>query len=146
MLLIAGIDSGTTFALALINLEQKIIYLNSGRELEETALDICLRKGKVIAVAIDKKESRKARKLAVSLSAELVLPKRDLSKRRKNILIKDYRDLKLNSHEKCSLAAAIFTYKKYKQKIKKFEDEVGPVSLKVKEKFILSGKRISCFK
>ncbi len=146
MLLIARIDSGVTFALALINLEQEIIYLGSGRELEKSALNICLKKGKVIAVTTDKKESRKARKFAASLSAELVLPKKNLSRRKKNILVKDYKDLKLNSHEKCSLASAISTYKKYKQKLKRFEDEIGHVPLEVKEEFILSGKRISCFK
>ena len=84
MLLIAGVDSGTNFALSLINLERELIYLNSGKNLEKEVLEICLKNGKVIAVATDKKESKKAKKIAASLSAELILPKRDLPKYKKN--------------------------------------------------------------
>jgi len=153
MLLIAGVDSGTNFALSLINLEGELIYLNSGKNLEKKVLEICLKNGKVIAVATDKKESKKARKIAASLSAELILPKRDLPKYKKIRLIEDFfkeKKLlaikKLNSHEKSSLAAALFAYKTYKQKLKKFEDEIGIAPLYLKEKFILSKRRVSCFK
>jgi len=109
----------------------------------------------VIAVSTDKKESKKARKIAASLSAELILPKRDLPKYKKIRLIEDFLKekklfsgaiKKLNSHEKSSLAAALFAYKTYKQKLKKFEDEIGVAPLYLKEKFILSKRRVSCFK
>ncbi len=155
MLLIAGVDSGTNFALSLINLERELIYLNSGKNLEKEVLEICLKNGKVIAVATDKKESKKAKKIAASLSAKLLLPKKDLSKYKKIRLIEDFfkqkrlfsgQTKKLNSHEKSSLAAALFAYKIYKQKLKKFEDEMGEISLSLKEEFILSGKRIKYFK
>ena len=153
MLLIAGVDSGTNFALSLINLEGELIYLNSGKNLEKKVLEICLKNGKVIAVATDKKESKKARKIAASLSAELILPKRDLPKYKKIRLIEDFLKekkllaiKKLNSHEKSSLAAALFAYKTYKQRLKKFEDEIGIAPLYLKEKFILSKRRVSCFK
>ena len=155
MLLIAGVDSGTNFALSLINLEGELIYLNSGKNLEKEVLEICLKNGKVIAVATDKKESKKAKKIAASLSAELILPKRDLPKYKKIRLIEDFLKekklfsgaiKKLNSHEKSSLAAALFAYKTYKQKLKKFEDEIGISPLYLKEKFILSKRRVSCFK
>ena len=155
MLLIAGVDSGTNFALSLINLERELIYLNSGKNLEKEVLEICLKNGKVIAVSTDKKESKKARKIAASLSAELILPKRDLPKYKKIRLIEDFLKekklfsgaiKKLNSHEKSSLAAALFAYKTYKQKLKKFEDEIGIAPLYLKEKFILSKRRVSCFK
>lgn len=146
MLLVAGIDSGVNFALSLINLEGKLVYLNSGKLLEELILDICLNNGKVIAVASDKKESKKAKKIASSLSADLVLPKKDLSKKKKLQLINDFGLKKLNSHEKSSLAAALFAYKRYKQKLKKFEDKLGERPLDLKEEFILSGKKISCFR
>jgi len=146
MLLVAGIDSGVNFALSLINLEGKLVYLDSGKTLEEMILDICLNNGKVIAVSCDKKQSKKAKKLAASLSADLVLPKKDLSKQKKLQLVKDFGMKKLNSHEKSSLAAALFAYKRYKQKLKKFEDKIGETPLALREEFILSGKKISCFR
>ncbi len=146
MLLIAGIDSGTNFAFSLINLDGELLYLNSGKKLEEKILEICLEIGKVIAITTDKRKSKKVKKLATSLSAEVVLPKKDLSKYKKSRLIKDFKNQKLNSHEKSSLSAALFAYSKYKQKLKKFEDKFGPVPLSLKEEFILSGKRVSYFK
>ncbi|HIE41489.1 MAG TPA: DUF460 domain-containing protein [Candidatus Aenigmarchaeota archaeon] len=144
MLLIAGVDFGTNTSLALINLEGKLIYLGSGKDLK--IIKICLEKGRVIAVTTDKRESKKARKLAATLEAELILPRKDLSRFKKLKLLKDYRTLKLNSHEKSSLASAIFAHKFYKQKLKRFEDEIGPANLDLKEEFILSNKRIAYFK
>ena len=146
MLLIAGIDSGTNSSLALLNLEGKLMYLESGKDLEGRLLEICLKNGKVIAVATDKRKSKQAKKLATLLEAKVILPEKDLSKFKKLRLLKDYRDRKLNSHEKSSLASAIFAYKHYKQKLKKLEDELGKVSLKLKEEFIQSNKRVACFR
>jgi hypothetical protein len=83
VLLIAGVDFGTNSSLALINLEGELIYLGSGKDMEKKIIKICVEKGKVIAVATDKKESKKARKLASLLEAELILPKKDLSKFKK---------------------------------------------------------------
>ena len=146
MLLIAGVDFGTNSSLALVNLEGKLIYLDSGKDLEKRIVKICLEKGNVIAVATDKKESKKAKKLAALLKAELILPKKDLSKLKKARLLKEFKYMKLNSHEKSSLASALFAYKIYRNKLKKFEDKLGKVPLSVKEEFILSKKRISYFK
>ena len=146
MLLIAGVDFGTNSSLALLNLEGELIYLGSGKDLEKHLLEICLKKGKVIAVATDKRKSKKVKKLATLLEAEPILPEKDLSKFKKYRLLKNYRNLKLNSHEKSSLASAIFAYKIYKQKLKKFEDEIGNAPLSLKEEFIQSRKRISHFK
>lgn len=146
MLLIAGIDSGTNSSLALLNLEGELIHLESGKDLEDRLLETCLKKGKVIAVATDKRKSKKAKKLASILEAEPILPEKDLSKFKKMKLLRNYRDRKLNSHEKSSLASALFAYKLYKQKLKKFEDELGFAPLRLKEEFIQSNKRISCFK
>jgi hypothetical protein len=146
VLLIAGVDFGTNSSLALLNLEGDLIYLGSGKDFEKELIMKCVEKGKVIAVTTDKKESKKARKLATLLDAKLLLPKKDLSKFKKWRLLKNFRNRKLNSHEKSSLASALFVYKIYKQKIKKFEDEIGEVPLNLKEEFIQSNKRISCFK
>jgi len=146
VLLIAGVDFGTNSSLALVNLEGELIYLSSGKNMENKIIKICIEKGKVIAIATDKKEAKKAKKWASLLEAELILPKKDLSKFKKERLIKKYRSMKLNSHEKSSLASALFAYKIYKKKLKRFEDELGKVPLNIKEEFILSKKRIAYFK
>jgi len=146
MLLIAGIDSGVNFALALVNLKGDLIYLRSGKTIEEKALETCLENGKVIAVTTDKKESRKAKKMASALSAVLLLPKKDLSRQKKLGLTRIFRDRKMDSHERSALASALFAWKIYRQKLKKFEDETKISDLERQEEFILVGGRINRFK
>ena len=65
-----------------------------------------------------------------------------MSKIKKYKLIEKFKNKKLNSHEKSSLAAAIFAYKKIKQRLKKLEDKLGALPLYVKEEYILHRMKI----
>lgn len=131
-LLVAGIDAGLNTSFALIDLDGGLVALNS---LYSAAMSDILKEmtgyGDVVIVSTDRaKAPVMARKVASSISAKLVLPARNMTKKKKRMLIEEYSEntawvrVKLTTHEKAALASAIFAYKKLRPTINKLRDHM----------------------
>ena len=121
-LLIVGIDPGTTLGYAVLDINKKIIEINSSKELNLNALIKKISEiGSPIIVGTNKKKKKKncfIRKFAAQFNAKLVAPKEDLKIEDKNELTRDY---KLNSHQRDALAAALCAYSKYERLFSKID-------------------------
>ncbi|MBN2043094.1 MAG: DUF460 domain-containing protein [Candidatus Aenigmarchaeota archaeon] len=127
-LLIGGIDVGLHTSLALLDLDGNMVSLStmySGHGSD--ILKIITEKGNVAVIATDRaKPPSGVKKIASSISAKLVLPSRNMTNKKKRIMIKDFTEdkVRLNSHEKASLASAIFAYKKFRPGFKKLRERM----------------------
>jgi predicted RNase H-like nuclease (RuvC/YqgF family) len=127
-LLIVGIDVGLHTSLALLDLDGNVVCLDTinsptNAEILRTILDF----GDVVTVSTDRhKPPSRVKKIASSISANLVLPRKNMTKKKKRILIYDFfeDEPKLNSHEKSALASAIFAYKRFVPRFKKLKDRL----------------------
>jgi predicted RNase H-like nuclease (RuvC/YqgF family) len=165
-LLIAGLDAGLNTGLAVIDLDGNLVCLDTLKSpaLSETA-KMLLDQGCIIAVSTDKKDPPRAvKKIASSISADLVCPLRNLTKKKKRLLIEDMfsgrksKDLMkfgnrrgseyLSSHEKSALASAIYAYRKYTPMLKKLRDKIkdNDEYIRLRDRFLTEkGIRISDF-
>ena len=155
-LLIAGIDSGLNVGIALIDIDGRLVCIEGLRSAAYSdVIKEIMDYGSVIAVSTDKTiASKSIKSIASSISAELVLPKRNLTKKKKRLLIDDFTkhnknennsEDRLNSHEKSALASAIYAYKRFVPKMKKLRDKVKDESiyLRARERFLLERIKIS---
>lgn len=117
--MIAGIDPGTTTAIAVLDTDGNILSLLSKKSMTRSELNEHItRFGTPVMIATDRKPAPSlAGKLASTFSSRLIVPEENLSKRDKNRLARGFlRDSDLekplngkpNQHEKDALAAAIF--------------------------------------
>ncbi|HDD46028.1 MAG TPA: DUF460 domain-containing protein [Candidatus Aenigmarchaeota archaeon] len=148
-LLIAGIDPGVNVGVALLDLDGNIVLLES---MKSPARGDVIKRitscGNVFAVSTDKKMvSKLIKSIASSISAELILPRRNLTKKKKRILIEEFlkKDIKIDSHEKSALASAIYAYKRFIPKIKKLRDKIKDKEKikSVRDEFVLNNLKIS---
>lgn len=128
-LLIAGIDIGLHTGLALLDLEGNLICLKTQDSAKTSELiNLLMDYGNVIAISVDRQiPSKNARKIASSLSAKLILPSKNMTKKKKRILVSKFlknEKIRINSHERSALASAIFAYKKFKPRLKKLKDKL----------------------
>jgi predicted RNase H-like nuclease (RuvC/YqgF family) len=122
VLLIIGVDPGTTLGYAIINDKSEFITSGSGKNFSMSELiNNIISFGKPLIIGCDKNPPPWfAESLAVKLGAKLFFPKQDLLVSEKRMLVKDY-DVKLNSHEVDALASAVFALEKHKHFFSKIE-------------------------
>ncbi len=124
---IVGIDPGVITACAVMDLDGKLIWLNSKREygLAELTRDIS-KQGKVLALACDvSKIPELLMKLSKNLQAMIIKPDENFGTRRKRKAVKNY-DKELvkiakNKHEIDAIFAVIFAYKHFAPFINKIK-------------------------
>lgn len=120
-LLIAGIDPGTTLGYALLDLEGKVVKINSSKQLEMSSLIMeMIKEGRVIVIGTDKgKVPKFVEKVASKIGAKTVGPEQDLRVDDKRELTKGYEFG--NEHEKDALASAIYAFKRVRALLRKVD-------------------------
>ncbi|MDG6251527.1 DUF460 domain-containing protein, partial [Methanocalculus sp.] len=124
--LIAGIDPGTTMALALLSLDGDLIHLSSSRvtSVAEAIAGITTY-GRPLIIASDKKEMPgTVEKIRRSFNAVSFLPKNDIPVSEKYELAADVNYT--NDHERDAYAAAMLAYRHYKNKFASLSKRLPP--------------------
>ena len=127
-LLIAGLDPGTTFAYALLDLDGRPVVVDSVKEHSQQSIvkDIT-HHGRILVLGSDKKGTPDTvSKIAAQTGARIIEPDHDLSVQEKRDLTRS--DKPGNSHERDALAAAYTHYRSIAQtivKIRKFIEREG---------------------
>ncbi|MDK2849779.1 MAG: uncharacterized protein PWP03_334 [Candidatus Woesearchaeota archaeon] len=121
MLTIVGLDPGTTFGLAILDLDSNIVFLGSFRVHDlKTIIDKVFEFGKPLVLATDKvKVPSFIQNLSSRLGVKVITPKYDISLREKNEINRIYDFIANNSHERDALAGAFFAYKTLKATVEK---------------------------
>lgn len=136
--LIAGIDPGTTTAVAIMDLAGNLISIRSKKDWNiSDVVEFITEHGKPVIVATDKKNPPEfVSKIKASFNAVLHSPKEDLNVDKKRELTSKYRIL--NDHERDALAAAIDALNYYESKFRNIEKRVpaGIDAEKVKAEII----------
>ncbi|MEM0202964.1 MAG: DUF460 domain-containing protein [Archaeoglobaceae archaeon] len=122
--LIAGIDPGTTTAVALIDLSGNLISVKSKKDWSlADVIEFINSNGKPVIIATDKKNPPEfVNKIRASFNAILYSPKEDLSLEKKRDLTSRFSFL--NDHERDALASAIDALKSYESKFRNIEKRV----------------------
>ncbi|MEE9323329.1 MAG: DUF460 domain-containing protein [Candidatus Aenigmarchaeota archaeon] len=128
LLLIGGIDVGLHTSIALLDLEGGIVCLDTLVHPQKSqVLNHITDCGNVLVLSTDRSKSpSQLKKIASSISAKLILPAKNMTKKKKRLLILKFlkEEMKMNSHEKSALASAIFAYKKFRPNFKKLRDRL----------------------
>lgn len=128
LLLIGGIDVGLHTSVVLLDLDGELVCLDTlVHPKNSQTLDHITDCGNVLILSTDRaKVPSQLKKLASSISAKLILPAKNMTKKKKRLLILDFieEEMKMNSHEKSALASAIFAYKKFRPNFKKLRDRL----------------------
>lgn len=126
--LIAGIDVGLHTSLALLDLDGNIVYLDSFYSPRNCdLLRLITSHGTIAILSTDRaKPPARAKKIASALSAGLILPVRNMTKKKKRLLIRDFLEekLSLDSHQRAALASAIFAFRRLRPGLKKMRDRL----------------------
>ena len=122
VLLITGIDPGTTLGYAILDDKGEFLSSGSGKNITLSELiNNIIYFGRPLLVGCDKNPAPSFNeKLAVKLGAKLFYPKQDLLVKEKKELINKY-NAKLNIHEQDALASAVFAFEKHKRFLGKIE-------------------------
>ncbi|NIO22516.1 MAG: DUF460 domain-containing protein [Candidatus Aenigmarchaeota archaeon] len=127
-ILIGGIDVGLHTSIALLDLSGEIVCLDTlVHPKNSQTLDHMMDCGNVLIMSTDRaKPPSQMKKLASSISAKMILPAKNMTKKKKRLLILDFleEEIKMNDHEKSALASAIFAYKKFRPSFKKLQDRL----------------------
>ena len=123
-LLIAGIDPGTTTAYAAIDLNCRIVAMDSSKDLSMNNLIRELSgKGKILLLGTDKKNIPGfVDQLRAKLGAAVIAPKYDLGVDEKRELSKLAEGKTKNTHELDALASAVFCYKQIYPLLNKIDE------------------------
>ena len=117
--IIAGVDPGSTSAVAAVDFEGEILLLESGKNFPPSdIIQKLLETGKPVVLASDKgKTPSTVEKIASSLGAEIYEPDDDLDSSRKQELGEGD-----NSHEVDASASALNAYNNLQREIRKIEE------------------------
>ncbi len=135
--LIVGYDPGMESGLAILDLNSRPILITSGRELDRSEIiSVISNLGIAAIVATDKNPPPDmVKKLASTLKAQLYTPPHSLSTAEKELIVKEFCEkFKVsinNTHERDALAAAIKAYRVFEQKMKKLQERIELMGLKV---------------
>jgi len=137
--LILGIDPGTTCGIAALDLNGRLLSLESRRGFTRSEIvDIALSLGEPVVVASDvSPPSGYVKKFASALSAVLYVPDQPMTAEEKVSLAKSFAesfgvDLG-NSHERDALAAALKAYLHFKNKLRQVEVKVHGLKIPLDE-------------
>lgn len=119
--LIAGIDPGSTSAVAAFDLDRNLCLIKSRRDFPpRDIIKELMKTGKPIVVSCDtEKMPSTVSKVASSLGARKFTPEEDLEKSKK----KQMGQKGSNSHEKDAIAAAYYAYNSMRKNIDKINRE-----------------------
>ena len=145
-LLIVGIDPGTTTGYAVLDIEGKLLHLDSSKQLNLNSLiSETINIGKVVLVGTDKvKVPSLVEAFATKLGARIISPEEDLRVDEKRKMINNFNFE--NEHQGDALASALFAYKETRallDKIDFFVKENKKYDIKDKIKELVITKRIS---
>ncbi len=123
-LLIVGIDPGTTTAYALLDTRGNLLYTDSSKELDISALIFAIiGKGLPLIVGCDKKKAPGfVDEFATKVGARLVSPDEDMKVDEKQEMTKRFKENLNNTHEMDALASALFAFRKHKALFEKIEN------------------------
>ncbi|MEM1682349.1 MAG: DUF460 domain-containing protein [Sulfolobales archaeon] len=133
--LIVGLDPGIEVGLAVLDLNGRVVTLNSARGLDkEDVISILRNLGKVVIVATDKHQPPEfVRRVAASLGARVYTPERDLAAYEKESISREYAELYgievKDTHMRDSLAAAVEAYRSIEGKMKELEGKLAEMGL-----------------
>jgi len=129
--LIVGFDPGTTAALAILDIRGKLLILLSKRGMKKgEVIDRITSLGKPLLIAGDRYPLPKAiERLANSLGCKPFHPKKTLTIREKERLVKKFEGYIKNTHEKDALASALHAFKSFRKLFKKVEDTLASLNL-----------------
>lgn len=131
--LIGGIDVGYHTSVALLDLGGNVVFLDTFIHPQNSdVLDRMTELGNVLVLSTDRaRPPSQARKIAASISAKMLLPAKNMTKKKKRLLVEDYMEerteqirKRMNDHEKAALASAIFAYRRFRPGFKKLEDRL----------------------
>ncbi len=132
-IVIAGIDPGTTTAIAILDIRGRLLEVTSSRELSlSNALTFLLKYKRVLIVASDVTPAPKfIEKISSSLNSILYTPPQPLSIAEKVSLVNERfsKEAYSNAHERDALAAAIKAYRKYKDTIDEINKKIDDLKL-----------------
>lgn len=115
--IIAGIDPGTTTAVAIMDIEGNLITIESGKGFSMPRItEFILEHGKPVIIASDKDPPPRAlKRISASLSSRLMSPEENLSRQDKARIAKGFKDAYRvswdNQHEKDALVAVLLAWK-----------------------------------
>lgn len=140
--LIVGIDPGTSVGLACLDIDGNVLKLMSARNLGvEDLITQIATAGKAVVVATDKTIAPPAVvKVSSILGARLFSPDFDLPVEKKRELAS--RAETTNGHERDALAAAVYAYNHFQNKIRRIERQVLDELERTKAR-VLKGEKVS---
>ena len=124
--LIAGIDPGTTTAIAALDLDGNLLHLQSSRQISMSGvIEALYRVGKPLIIASDVHEMPfSVEKVRRAFNAVAHTPRQDMSVEAKHALTSGY--LYQNDHERDALSAALEAYRTYRNKFQNLQKRVPP--------------------
>ncbi len=125
---IVGVDPGTTTAIAVLDLNGKLLGVKSKKGWNPAeVVEYVLSFGKPVIIATDKSNPPEfVSKLRASFDAVLHVPKEDTSVERKKRLVAPFKQKLSNDHERDALSAAIDAYNAHKSKLMNVEKRIPP--------------------
>lgn len=119
--IIAGVDIGTTSAIAILNKEGDVLWIHSKKGIKKNEIiREIINFGKPIIIASDVSPLPKAiENIATKIGSKTFTPIKPLSIKEKNELTKKYSKFLKNNHEVSALAAAFKAWKKYRNLFRK---------------------------
>ncbi|RLG56354.1 MAG: hypothetical protein DRN95_06895 [Candidatus Hydrothermarchaeota archaeon] len=132
-IVIAGIDPGTTTAIAILDIRGRLLEVTSSKELSlSNALTFLMKYKRVLIVASDVTPAPKfIEKISSSLNSILYTPPEPLSIAEKVSLVNERfsKEVYSNAHERDAIAAAIKAYRKYKDSINEINKKIDDLKL-----------------
>ncbi len=142
--LIVGIDPGITSAVAILDLNGKLVHVESGKRLGVKRIaEIISNYGRPVIITTDVMYAPEmVKKIASLFNSKIVLPPRNLRVGEKKRIVSEFGAEVEDDHQRDSLAAAILAYRRYEPlfiKVDKVLAEEGKLSEAefVKKKLIL---------
>lgn len=129
--IIVGIDPGTTTGIAILDINKKILHLESKKHMRKNEIIKIISKfGNPIIIATDVYPCPKTvEKVSHAFGSKLFCPPESLSTIEKLRLTKKYENLIEDTHQKDSLASAIKAYKAHSHIFKKVDSALSRLNM-----------------